>query len=268
MTRLTHENIESVKKRIPALEDRCRQATGKSLVEIACSALDIPALSLSECKEVRVACVPITAGKGLITDFSQTLATILAELVGAETFVPEAADVAGIHEAIFKKADMIFMADDEVFLCRNLNTGAWSDNGFATGRVFASLLLSATASLPHTDVLVLGAGKVGRAAYRFLERKGARPFWYDSDKGTHTRLDAATCATEWAEKSWDAILDASTSPCFIDAGHIKQGGVVAAPGVPFGFTEAAVEKAGLVFWDELETGVVTMFAEAMKYGCR
>jgi len=264
MTRLTTENMDSIYQRFPKLEERYREITGKSMLEIAHYASGTEYVPLEVRKKLTVACVPITAGEGIIKDFSEAVALILKEFADVNAYVTDETDVTGLNEAIVKNADMVFLADDTVCLCRNLRTGTTSDNGFATGRGFASLLYLNAHERIDEEVLVLGAGKVGSSAYHFFQSRGVPIRWYDLKESTPYDMDPKLQARSWKDQSWKYIIDATTCPTFIDAEHISPGGVVSAPGIPFGLTDAAQNKAGLVIHDELETGIMVMFCEGTK----
>lgn len=265
MTRLSTDNIASINERIATLEASYRASTGKTLLEIGHYASQTEYLPLSTRKKLKVACVPITAGEGIIGDFSETVARILTAFAEVEAYVTETVDVAGFDEAIRRDADLVFLADDDMCLCRNLRTGVTSDNGFATGRGFASLLLLSSAALER-EVLILGSGKVGSSAYHFLAEHKVPLRWYDLKETSLYHMDPAHLCRDWAQQSWQTIVDATTSPLFIEEAQVASGATLACPGIPFGVHEAALHKAQQIFRDELETGVMVMFCEAMRNG--
>ncbi|HBT95506.1 MAG TPA: 3-methylornithyl-N6-L-lysine dehydrogenase PylD [Coriobacteriia bacterium] len=267
MTRLSDEHIVSINRRLPLLEQRYLRITGKNMLDIARYAAGTEYLPLRQRKTLSVACVPITAGEGLIGHFCETVAGILEAFADVKAYVTEATDVRGFNEAIVRDADLVFMADDDMCLCRNLRTGATSDNGYATGRAFASLLYLAMKEKITEDVLILGAGKVGVGAYSFLRKKGLDALhWFDICRQTAFSgpLDSERYAVDWQNREWRYLIDATTCPTFIDSDQVRADAVLAAPGIPFGLTEGAVEKAELVIHDELETGIMVMFCEAMR----
>ncbi|MCL2883108.1 MAG: 3-methylornithyl-N6-L-lysine dehydrogenase PylD [Coriobacteriia bacterium] len=258
--------MNSINQRLPLLEEAYRAVTGKSLLEIAHFASGTEYLPLAVRQKTSVAVVPITAGEGLIGDFSETVALILREFADVQAYVTDTTDVAGLNEAIVRDADLVFMADDNVCLFRNLRTGATSDNGFATGRGFAALLYLSAQQALDSEVLILGAGKVGSGAYHFFRDRHVPIRWYDLKESTPFDMESALLARDWQGQAWKYIIDATTCPTFIDAPQVCAGGTISAPGIPFGITEAAVQKAGLVIHDELETGVMSMFCEVAHNG--
>ncbi len=267
MTRLSDEHIISINQRLPLLEQNYQRITGKTMLEIAQYAAHANYLPLQVRQQLTVACVPITAGEGLIGRFCETVVAILEAFADVNAYVTESTDVCGFNEAIVRDADLVFMADDDMCLCRNLRTGATSDNGYATGRAFAALLYLAMNKQITEDVLILGAGKVGVGAYGFLREKGLDAvLWFDLCRQTafSEPLDVSRYATSWQSREWKHLVDATTCPTFIDSEHVRSDAVLAAPGIPFGLTNAAKEKAELVIHDELETGIMVMFCEAMR----
>lgn len=264
MTRLSDEHIDIINQRLPRLAEHYLSITGRSLLEAAHYASGTPYLPLEVRKKLSVAVVPITSGEGIITDFSETVALVLREFADVETFVTDTTDVAGFNESIVRCADMVFMADDDVCLCRNLKTGATSDNGFATGRGFAAHMYLSAHERVDKEVLILGAGKVGSSAYHFLKARGVPLKWYDLKESTPFDMDPALLERAWEQKAWNYIIDATTCPAFIDADQISPGATISAPGIPFGVTEAGLQKAGLVIRDELETGIMVMFCEGTR----
>jgi len=263
---LTTDNIASINQRLPRLQKDYQAITKKSILELGHYASGTAYLPLTVRQKLLVACVPITGGEGIISDFNETVALILREFANVQAFVTDAVDVAGINEAILKDADLVYIADDDVCLCRNLRTGVTSDNGFATGRGFASLLYLSAQEKLDAEVLVLGAGKVGAGAFHFLQARGASLRWYDLKETSAFDMDPTRLAKDWQNQTWKYIIDATTCPTFIDAQHICPGAVIAAPGIPFGVTPAGVQKAGLVIHDELETGIMSMFCEVTQDG--
>ncbi|MDR2035894.1 MAG: 3-methylornithyl-N6-L-lysine dehydrogenase PylD, partial [Coriobacteriales bacterium] len=242
MCRLLPEHIERINLRLPKLEAHYRSITGMSLLEIAHFAAETYYLPLWVRKRIRVACVPITADEGILSGFSETVALILREFADVDAFVTETADVTGFNEAVHRDADLVYLADDTTCICRNLRTGVMSDNGFATGRGFAALLYLSSCAL-HQEVLILGSGKVGAAAYHFLAERNVLLKWFDLKENNLYSLDSEHFSKAWEQKAWDSIIDATDAPAFIGAEQVKEGAVIAAPGIPFGLTEAAESKA-------------------------
>lgn len=263
MTLLNESNLRSITVRIPILNSRYQRITGKTVYEIGCHAAGVEPMPMSERRSLKVASVPVTAGGGLIGNFAEVVAIILQRFTDVEAFVTQGTDVTGFQEAILAGADIIFTADDVTCLAYNVHTGKQSDNSLATGRAFAALLELASGMIDD-EVLVLGMGKVGIGAYRFLTEKGIPVKWYDPKPNISNDIDREMIEPRWKDACWKYIIDATYTPCFIDAENVSADSVVAAPGIPFGLTSEAVDKSRLIIHDELETGIVTMICEAMQ----
>jgi pyrrolysine biosynthesis protein PylD len=262
MTLLNESNLASITARIPVLEERYRKLTGKSLLEIGCYASGTTIPSAASLSTLKVASVPVTAGGGLIGNFADIIATIVREFAGVQAWTTKRTDTSGFYDAIEAGADVIFMADDDTCMAYNTRTRVQSHNSDATGRVFAALLELTSGGIDD-DVLVLGAGKVGVSAYRFLEEHGVSLRWHDPLLDAPIGMDAACRCPEWSKRTWKYLIDASWAAQFIGSEHLVDDAVVAAPGIPFGLTQAAVDKAKLVIHDELESGVVAMLCEVI-----
>ncbi|HJW74812.1 MAG TPA: 3-methylornithyl-N6-L-lysine dehydrogenase PylD, partial [Thermoleophilia bacterium] len=162
MTRLTEDDIRWLPEGVAGLEERLTRVTGLGLVGIAARGCD---LARDEAAErllgVRVAAVPISAGQGFISGFSESVATI-SRHAGCDAWVTEHPDVAGFAEAAEAGARLVFAADEARFIALNIASGACADNGEATGRAFLAALDAAAGGLQGKDVLILGLGPVGR----------------------------------------------------------------------------------------------------------
>lgn len=262
MTLLNESNLASITARIPVLEERYRRLTGKSPLEIGCYASGTTLPSAASLGALKVASVPVTAGGGLIGNFADIVAAIVREFAGVQAWTAERPDTSGFYDAIEAGADIVFMADDDTFMAYNTRTRVQSHNSDATGRAFAALLELASGGIDD-DVLVLGAGKVGVGACRFLKERGASVKWYDPLLDAPLGMDMECRCPEWSKRAWKYIIDASWAAQFIGSEHLVDGAVIAAPGIPFGLTQAAADKAKLVIHDELESGVVTMLCEVI-----
>lgn len=265
MTLLTERNLEDALRKMRRLEPLCLEATGKTPYEIGCDATGARPLAPGARRNMTAACVPVTAGRGTIGGFCPLVAHIVRRFTGANAFVTTAADVTGVQEALSCGADVVFLADDATFIACNVRTGRHSDNATATGRAFAAFLASAGGGAgggPGGDVLVLGAGKVGAAACRFLDERGVGARWHDVRPGVPAGLDPGRREPRWDRRAWKYILDATTEPALVGEEHVTGESVVAAPGMPFGLSPEAAARARLVVHDELALGVVAMFCES------
>ena len=261
MTLLTVKDLEESNRAIAQLHDYCLDIAGMTPYEIGCRAFGLSPLPLAAREQIKVACIPVTAGGGILGDFCHIVAETVEVLAGAQAHVTDGCDVTGFEEALLNKADIVFMADDETFIAYNTHTSVLSDNSDATGRMFAALLDCACGGLDD-EVLVLGTGKVGTGACQYLRHQGAVVKWFDIKSGAPSCFDLADETPGWNERSWNYIVDATTAAHLIGPQNVTDTSIVSAPGVPFGVAPDAVQKARLVIHDNLALGVIAMFCQA------
>jgi pyrrolysine biosynthesis protein PylD len=260
MTRLAKEDIEAMEQHCKDLDNLLKMATGNSLLEIGACAMNKGWSG----NTVKTAVVPVTAGLGIISGFCEKVKEILNYL-GAAAFVTVATDMAGIQEAIRKGAEVVFMADDETFSAFHFKKGIYSDNSVATGRGFAAALYLASGGQKDMEVLVLGAGPVGRGAMDFFSEKGIQIILVEPDsdrmKFAREKYPGIKTGDAWSIGDYAFILEATPIPDLIKKSQVTHHTIIAAPGVPFGVTPEAAEKAGRVIHNILELGVATMLVE-------
>jgi 3-methylornithyl-N6-L-lysine dehydrogenase len=104
----------------------------------------------------------VTAGQGVITDFSETVCAVL-KFLGFKAWVTDQPDTRGLASAFEKKADAVMMADDYKFVGINLHTREVVNNSEATSRVFVAALDLMAGGIKDHTVLVMGCGPVGEA---------------------------------------------------------------------------------------------------------
>ncbi|MCH4184686.1 MAG: hypothetical protein LKF61_04285 [Eggerthellaceae bacterium] len=287
MTRLIEKDIAYLTEGLDALDEASRVMTGKDIEELAREAAGY----VGKGAGVVTAVVPITAGLGLIGNFSESCRAILSHC-GAQVFVSEHTDVAGIQEAYRRGAQLIFTADDDICTMLATNKTVYSDNGDATGRSFAVALdhmmqnrskrtfghlsdrTNDTYNQPmHRDdqqgasVLVLGAGPVGVAALRYFHEKGIEAFVFDLDgekgkcaaehTGTHACTDSA-CIHQFRN-----ILDATSTGDFMHAGDVDDKTIISAPGMPLCVDQEAAQIVTL-YHNPLELGVAAMYFDCLR----
>ena len=73
-------------------------------------------------RDAPVAALPISAGQGFISRFSESVASICRH-VGCDAWVTPHPDVAGLAEAAEAGARLVFAADEERFIALNITTG-------------------------------------------------------------------------------------------------------------------------------------------------
>ena len=266
MTRLVKEDLFNTAQRLPAYDALFKKQTGKTLVQTAKKAAgiknDIPLKS--------AAVIPVTAGLGIITDFAWTVAEIL-RYTGADVTLTQGCDVTGLKEAYDKGCEIAFLADDDTFLACAAGKRIYSDNGQATGYGYAQALIYAIENRGEKaegkKVLVLGAGPVGRSAAFYLARSGLSVCVYDTDSTKYALLPETEKGIEAAAekpspKDFLYIVDATTQGGFIGEDQVSEDTIIAAPGMPWGPTAAAMKKAEVIY-DPLELGTLTMYFQCL-----
>ncbi len=272
MTRLQVRDIELILEQMNVYDRELLAKTGYRLSHIAAYAVgrswtDVPDPGL-------IAVVPMTCGLGVISGFAETVAGIL-RFLGMNTFVPVSPDVKGFAEALERQAEIIFMADEERFIGVHLKTGQISDNSVATGRGFAAALDCLTGGLRERDVLILGAGQVGRAAAFTVLDFGGNVHVLDKDLTVSEKLAQDMLCQRGCsigiERELDsamhkhrAIVVACPEGGLIRADHLHSDTCIAAPGMPLGIQAQAIKKVERrLIHDPLQLGVATMLYEIL-----
>jgi len=251
--------------------DLIKQQTGLDLLEIGCKAADKAVTGVTkQINQTTVAIVPITAGLGKISRFSESVMEILS-FIGFKTYITAQSDIAGIGEAYRQKADLIFTADDHEFIAINTHWQKVVFNYVATADAFVTALESAVTGLENKKVLVIGAGKVGQVAVNRLVQKQAKVILYDKDR-TIMETNQGRFGIQVLESLTQAgntiklIYDASPAQNCIAESMIDEYTYVACPGVPHGLTQGAlnkIEKTNFIH-DNLALGVITMAIQALR----
>ena len=265
MTRLTQELLSEIEPE--KYDDELRQKTGRSLKQIALHGAGIEDKGYSLDENVRVAVIPISSGKGIIHGFSEAVMGITSHL-GYRSFIAAEPDVAGLAEAVEKKADIAFLADDDCFVAINLKQRYVVYNHDATAMGYAAALDYISGGVTGKRTLVIGAGKVGKSAVKALKSLGAEVSIFDTDEAK-AKSTAAVYGIAF-EKSLDEALfrnsllfDASPARNIISSEHIKPDTSIAACGVPLGLTEGARKLVeDRLIHDPLQIGVATMLIMA------
>ncbi len=273
MTRLQPDDICHI---TPNLADYSRDLelkTGRSLLGIACRACGMDEETFKNRQLDKSICVvPVTAGLGIISRFSDTVAAILTFL-GCRAAVADQTDVSGVAHAFAAGYDALMMADDNRFVAIDLYARQVTDNADATGRGFAAALDLMAGGIRGRDVLVLGCGPVGAAGADLLASLGARVALLDKDRraaewvketvsGRYRTTDITIEEDlETALSYHHFILEATPVPDTIAGTLVSPDMRVAAPGVPLGVSaEAAAMLGPHLVHDTLEIGVAVMAA--------
>jgi pyrrolysine biosynthesis protein PylD len=264
MTRLVEADIESLAERLAKYDEYLRKVCGRGLAEIARIAArrdDAPAR--------RVAVIPITSGLGVIGGFCETVAAIV-EFLGHSAVVTGETDLAGVASAARGGYDVIMAADDDTFIAVNLKKQLVSDNSEATGRAFATALSLAAGGLERKNVLLIGAGPVGRAAAEAMLGLGAALTVYDIDPERAAALRRARPSVGVAEslepalRDHSLILEATPAGAFIREESLRRDAILSAPGVPLCLDfDGAARMRGRLLHDVLELGVAAMLFDVL-----
>jgi pyrrolysine biosynthesis protein PylD len=276
VTRLTTADIRTVADDLADYDAALVAGTGHCLRGIACRAAGIGKAQFDKTiGDLAVAVIPVTSGEGLIGKFCDAVRSICCHL-GANTFITEATDVAGLAEAFEKKADVVLLSDDDRFIALHVQSSRVIDNADATGNGYAAGLDLMAGGLKERDVLVIGCGPVGLGAAESLIRMGARISVYDIDPSNSQNLAAkitSACDSdiliendlETALSEHRLIIDASPAANIIQAHHITPDTYIGAPGVPLGLSDKArLTISTRLLHDPLQIGVATMVACACK----
>jgi pyrrolysine biosynthesis protein PylD len=270
VTRLTTADIRTIADDLADYDGDLVAGTGHSLKGIACRAAGISEAQFNKTVgTLMVAVIPVTSGEGLIGKFCDAVKSISCHL-GANTFITQATDVAGLAEAFEKNADIVLMSDDDRFIALHVKRYRVIDNADATGNGYVAGLNLMTGGLKERDVLVIGCGPVGLAAAESLIRMGARVSVYDIDLSNSQDLAAkikSVCNSdiliendlETTLSEHRLIVDASPAVDIIQAHHITPDTYISAPGVPLGLSDQARLKiSNRLLHDPLQIGVATM----------
>ena len=271
MTRLTSEQVQKILVNLLNYEQELIEKTGSSLLGIAKHAIKIKNDVTSVLSNTTAAVVPITAGEGTIQGFAEAVIAILTH-IGINAYITKKKDVGGFAEALSGQADVIFAADDHMFIAVNLQTRYASDNSICTGKAYVAALDLAVKGIKGKTVLVIGYGPVGQAVTIELLYRRANVVLYDIDK---VRMGYAK--REFKERIHivhsikegmgytNLIVDATPVPNIISEDMITEDTFVAAPGIPLGLTSTALKKlaSAHLIHDSLELGVVTMALDVL-----
>ncbi len=270
MTRLTTADIRTIADDLAGYDADLVGKTGHSLRGIACRAAGInEAQFVKTIGNLVVAVIPVTSGEGLIGNFCDAVKSISCHL-GANTFITQATDVAGLAEAFEKMTDIVLMSDDDRFIALHAQRCRVIDNADATGSGYVAGLDLMTGGLKNRHVLVVGCGPVGLAAAESLIRIGVRVSVYDIVPSNSQNLAAkikSACDSdvtivndlETALSKHRLIIDASPAADIIQAHHITPDTYISSPGVPLGLDDKARLKiSNRLLHDPLQIGVATM----------
>lgn len=273
MTRLNRQHIEETRRQLEDIDATLLECAGVTLRELALATIGCDGPEESLARRMTVSAVPVTSGLGIITYFSEIVATIAAH-VGLKAHTTRASDVAGIAEAYESASDILVMADDQRFVAVNTLRCRIVDNNRATGESFALILSLMAGGVGGKTCGVIGCGPVGTFAAARLAEMGARIMLCDIDPERRHRLSVrleetrgekvgSTDSTATLLREAPLIVDASPAGNIIDASMVTPETMVVSPGVPHGLTPDAAARLGKRFYhDQLPLGVATMVLAA------
>jgi len=266
MTRLTDGMVKDIIRSLDSANEMLSTLTGMNTVELACDAIGITP-DMIDLRGLKVGVVPMTSGKGIISNFSESVAEIVRR-IGMEAIVTTAVDVNGVSEALSAGVDILFMADDIKFIAINTHNGKFSNNSFSTAAGYVSALKGAAGGLAGKEVLVLGTGRVGSIAAELMIGMGATVTVYDIDAERMKELSQripVKISNDPNESLTKHDLVLNASPGAIDGRFVKKGAIISCPGIPFPFDGLGIKKAGTIINDPLDIGVVVMAVQAASY---
>lgn len=288
MTRLISKQVLKIPATLEDYDRQLKKIIGRNLKELALKAatginsatgtegsqLNNPAVALLDPSACPVAVIPITAGQGTIQGFTEAICAIASHL-GFPSFITATSDVAGLAEAYHSGAAIALMADDHLYAAINLETRYVAGNDQATARGYTTALKLMAGNLAGKEVLLIGAGPLGVEAAKVLLEEGARLIIYDLLKEKETALIkilngdlqqwvASGFSLQQALALTNLIFDASPGDSFIPVDFLNQDAFIAAPGLPLGLDDAAVEKfADRLIHDPLQIGTAVMLFQAL-----
>jgi pyrrolysine biosynthesis protein PylD len=214
---------------------------------------------------VKAGVVRVTSGLGVIGGFTDSLVALLAWL-GADVIAPVESDVDGIYHAVKAGADVIFIADDDRFICMNLTSGVIAENDESTAYGYAEALNLMSGGISGKEVLVIGYGRVGRCALRALKGLGATVSVFDKaeDACAAAASDADGLVMRDGIGEYGLIFDATNEGGWLRADELRPDVLISSPGLPLSLcTDAREQLAGRVFADVLQTGASVMLSRAL-----
>ncbi len=263
VTRLKEEDVTEIGNKLEEYDSYLKNLSGMSLKEIGIKAAGKEGVSQ---EGYQYGVVPVTAGEGEISGFVDSVKHIL-EFLNFKTEITIKSDVAGLEEALRLGMDVVFLADDNKFIAKNLKNNLWVDNDQATALAYITALEGVAGALRGRRVLVLGAGRIGCETVRILLDKGVCPVVTDIDKERLSYLrrefdEEKLVVKEQAELSisdYNLLFDATPAGNIITADDINKNTYLAAPGIPAGFTGGAANKLeNRLIHDPLQLGVAAM----------
>lgn len=270
MTRLTEVMLRAVNLGSFDKEVQCK--TGRTLGQLAAEVAGLPE-PLPTRRQRLFAVMPVSAGQGIVNGFVEQVAAVLAYLGLTVKKIAEP-DVAGLAQAALAGADIVFCADDSLFMALNLKNGTCIDNATATAEMYVHAIALMANGMSAKKTLLLGLGKVGEACLVASLNRGSDLWVYDLS-AEKTRQKAREYGVIPVEqmlahvcREAEIIIDASPGGGFIPENWLSDGVVIAAPGLPLGLQAQHLSRfQDRMIHDCLVLGVAGMAAMSLAQGC-
>jgi len=263
MSRLTKKWVETIESELPDYENSLRRKIGLDFAGIAAEANNLTYQTiLDKSNTLKVAVVPITAGKGLIGGFSSAVTAIIRQ-AGFHAFETNSTDVDGVYEACSQGAKLVFMADDQRYAGFAFENRRVSDNNEATARGFVHALdAMCPGGVSDKKVLIMGCGIIGRLSCDILLKKNACPVFFDKPS---IAKDIRGCISDPAEISnYQYIIDATNELGWLKNDMLHDEVYISAPGVPLSLDNDALKRhEERLIHDILHIGTLTMLGELL-----
>lgn len=254
MALLTSEDLDNLATKFKESKFVIKNATGLELTDIC------KGIYGKELGSEIVGIIPITAGNGIIGNFTSSLLFIV-EYLGMSGFITEYTDVSGYYEAINSNVDILLMADDHFFVAHNLKNGKIITNHEATGIIYSEIA-SKFKEKNSNDILVIGLGRVGYTGAKHLAKRGFNVYACDPNKIFLGKAIHELGIKEYCKedgKHFSMIFEATPNANTISEDMIMDRCLVSTPGIPCGLPQdiGKKHKVDLVM-EPLLIGVTSM----------
>ena len=268
MTRLISEWVSPMLSGMEAYNRKLKEITGCDLCGLVGDIFGADEATFTSLqRQINVGIVPITQGEGIIGDFSEAIASIIASM-GFRALVTEHTDVDGIYEACRRGCDLLFFADDDRYLALNIADKRYADNNYCTALGYISVLehMMRRRGNDITDekILVIGYGIVGKEAVDILKETPFSFCVYDKDKQALEGADFELLHGKDEICRYEYILDFTNEGEWLMLNDICGDVLYASPGVPCSLDENTKKTiAKNAVYDNLEIGTAVMLGKAI-----
>ena len=268
MTRLKSSWVSPMLNGMDEYNSKLKEKTGCNLLELArdvCHADDEKITKMQ--KDILAGVIPITQGEGIIGNFSEAVASIIASM-GFRTIVTEHTDVDGIYEACQKGCKVLFFADDDRYLALNIGALRYADNNYCTAlgyiNALEKLMQVRGKTITGEKLLVIGYGIVGKEAVKILQERNISFCVYDKNSDVLEGVNFETVNDKDEIKSYRYILDFTNEGGWLTNGQLCEDVIYASPGVPCSLDEKTQKTiAKNAVYDNLEIGTAIMLGKAI-----